>query len=143
MGLHDDARDVTGADRGRVAARLGAGSFALLGTGFGIGAAWAVAHLERTGELPMTPFGFRALDGLFLQLGTRWASFLGAALAGVCALLVLAAVWLWRGERRGLRLGAAMTAPGLVLGTGFALPFLLIGLPVGLVLALAGRRSLR
>jgi hypothetical protein len=123
--------------------RLAAAHYALLGAGFGAGALWAVAHLRRTGELPMTPFGFRALSGPFEQLGTRWFSVLGVALAGVCALDVLAGVWLWRGKRRGLKLGAATTLPGLVLGAGFALPFLLLGLPVSLLTALAGRRTLR
>jgi hypothetical protein len=117
--------------------------FALLGVGFGVPSLWAVEHLQRMGELPMTPFGFRALSGPFEQLGPTWFSRLGVALAGVSGLYLLAGVWLWRGERRGLRLGAAAAAPGLVLGAGFALPLLLIGLPVSLLLALSGRRSLR
>jgi len=128
---------------GRVAIRLAGANFALLGAGFGLGALWAVAHLQRTGELPMTPWGFRAMSGPVEALGPRWVSALGAAFAGVCSLYVLAGAWLWRGERRGLRLGAAASAPGLVLGVAFALPFLLLGLPVSLLLAIAGRRTLR
>jgi hypothetical protein len=123
--------------------RVAGALFAVLGLGFGVPALWAVDHLQRTGELPMTPFGFRALSGPFEQLGTTWFSRLGVALAGVSSLYVLAGVWLWRGERRGLRLGGAAAVPGLVLATGFALPFMLIGLPVSLILALVGRRSLR
>ena len=96
---------------GRVAIRLAGANFALLGAGFGLGALWAVAHLQRTGELPMTPWGFRAMSGPVEALGPRWVSALGAVFAGVCSLYVLAGVWLWRGERRGLRLGAAASAP--------------------------------
>ena len=123
--------------------RVAGAGYALLGATFGGSALWAIDHLRRTGELPMTPFGFRALSGPFEQFGTTWFSRLGHALAAVSALQVVAGVWLWRGERRGLRLGAATIVPGLVLGTGFALPFQLLGLPICLILALAGRRSLR
>jgi hypothetical protein len=90
----------------------------------------------------MTPFGFRALSGPFEQLGSGWFSILGVALTMVCALQGLAAVRLWRGERRGLRLAVASSPLSLALGVGFALPFLLIGIPVSLALAVAGRRSL-
>ncbi|HEY8168428.1 MAG: hypothetical protein ACHQ02_03425 [Candidatus Limnocylindrales bacterium] len=139
-------RDEVPRDRGStqiLAIRLAAASYAVLGVGFGSGAVWAVAQLQRRGELPMTPFGFRALSGPFERLGTGWFSALGLALAGVGALHVLAGAWLWQGKRRGLELGAATTIPALVLGAGFALPLLIVGLPVSLLLALAGRRTLR
>jgi len=122
---------------------LAGANLALLGVGFGLSALWAIARLQRTGELPMTPWGFRALSGPTDALGPRWVSVLGAVFAGVCSLYVLAGAWLWRGQRRGLHLAAAASVPGLILGAGFALPFLLLGLPVSLVLALAGRRTLR
>jgi hypothetical protein len=114
-----------------------------LGLGFGLGAVWAILHLQRTGELPMTPWGFRALAGPFERLGTGWFSVLGAALAFVCALDVMAGIRLWQGRRDGFALGMATTLPGLVLGLGFALPFLLIGIPARAILALVGRPSLR
>jgi hypothetical protein len=37
--------------------------------GFGIAMPIALSHLARTGELPMTPWGFRAISGPFEQLG--------------------------------------------------------------------------
>jgi hypothetical protein len=117
--------------------------YALLGTGFGAGALWATIHLRRTGELPMTPFGFRALSGPFERFGTDWFSAFGVSLAAMCALNVIGGVWLWRGRRRGLRLTLATFVPTMALGVGFALPFLLIGIPVAAVVALAGRASLR
>lgn len=129
--------------RPTAAVRVAAANLALLGAAFGGGAIWAVTHLRRTGELPMTPFGFRALSGPFEQLGTGSFSILAVALAAVCAVQGLAATWLWRGERRGLRLAAASSPFALALGVGFALPFLLLGVPVSLALAVAGRRSLR
>jgi hypothetical protein len=116
--------------------------FILLGIGFGGGAGLAVAHLRQTGELPMTPFGFRALSGPFEELGQRWFSVLGAALVVVCAIDIVAGVLLWRGRRRGLELGAATTLPAFILAVGFALPFLLVGVPLRMALAIAGRRSL-
>jgi hypothetical protein len=128
---------------GRLATRISGGAHALLGASFGIGAVWATFHLRRTGELPMTPFGFRALSGPFERLGPDAFSALGIALAAVSALNVVAGMWLWRGERRGLRLGLATFAPTMALGIGFALPFLLLGIPISIVLAVAGRRTLR
>ena len=111
-----------------------------LGAAFGIGALWATLHLQRTGELPMTPWGFRALSGPFERLGTDAFTALGVALTGLSALNVLAGRWLWRGEHRGLRLSQVTFVPTMLLGLGFALPFLLIGLPISLALALAGHR---
>jgi hypothetical protein len=90
----------------------------------------------------MTPFGFRALSGPFERLGSDRFSALAIGLAAVSALNVLAGVWLWRGERRGLRLSLATFAPTMALGVGFALPFLLIGIPISTALAIAGKRAL-
>ena len=128
---------------GRRATRVAGAMHALLGAGFGVGAIWAAMHLRRTGELPMTPFGFRALSGPFERFGADWVCALAIALAGMCALNVVAGVSLWRGRRLGLRLSLATFVPTMALGVGFALPFLLIGIPISTVLALAGRRSLR
>lgn len=127
----------------RPMARIAGAVHALLGAGFGIGALWAVLHLRRTGELPMTSWGFRALSGPFERLGTDGFSALGLGLVVLSLLNVVAGAWLWRGERRGLRLSLATFVPTMALGVGFALPFLLIGLPISVVLAVAGRRTLR
>jgi hypothetical protein len=112
-----------------------------LGAGFGIGSAVTLMLLARDGELPMTPWGFRSMSGPFEDLGSTWFQVLGWALVGVCALDAVAGVWLWQGRRRGADLGLATTVPALVLGAGFALPFLLVGVPirVGLVVAARGR----
>jgi hypothetical protein len=114
-----------------------------LGTGFGLGAVLALRHLGETGELPMTPWGFRALSGPFEQLGEEAFTTLGWALTGICALDVVAGVWLWRGRRRGALLSLATTPVALGLGAGFALPFLLAGIPIREALVVAGRRGLR
>ena len=129
--------------RERLAARLAGAAFIALGMAFGPASLWAVAHLRRTGELPMTPFGFRALSGPFERLGQTAFSALGLALVATCLADVIAGAWLWRGERRGLRVGAATTVPAFLLASGFALPFLLLGIPIRVALAYAGRRSLR
>jgi hypothetical protein len=123
--------------------RVAGGGHILLGAAFGPAALWATMHLRRSGELPMTPFGFRALSGPFERLGPTRFSALGIALTAISALNVVSGAWLWRGERRGLGLSLATFPPAMALGVGFALPFLLIGLPISLLLAVAGRRSLR
>ena len=56
---------------------------------------------------------------------------------------VLAAFWLWQRRRRGAVLGLATTPLALGLGAGFALPFLLLGVPIRVGLVVAGRDALR
>jgi hypothetical protein len=90
----------------------------------------------------MTPFGFRAFSGPFENLGKGPFMALSAALAGVCALDVLAGIWLWRGRRRGATLGLVTTPLAFGLSLGFALPFQLVGIPIRAALALAARRGL-
>jgi hypothetical protein len=118
-------------------------TYVALGLGFGAGALVALGSLAREGELPMTPWGFRALSGPFERLDQQQFTALGLGLVGVCALDVVAGVWLWQGRRRGANLGLATTVPALALGAGFALPFLLAGVPIRVALVLAGRRTLR
>jgi hypothetical protein len=111
--------------------------------GFGIAMPITLAHLARTGELPMSPFGFRSFSGPFEQLGREAFTALGWVLVAVCVLDVLAGVWLWQGKRAGARLGLATTPLALALGVGFALPFLLLLAPIRAGLVLADWRSLR
>jgi hypothetical protein len=115
-----------------------------LGLGFGIGTAIALDHRRREGELPMTPWGFRALaGGSFDDLTPEQFTALGSVLVGVCALNVLAGTWLWQGRRRGAALALATSPVTFALAVGLALPFLLAGVPVSAALVVAGRRSLR
>lgn len=74
-------------------------------TGFAAGAVWSLWYLGQHGELPMTPFGFRAFSGPFEALGTTRFTALGWLFVGVCAVEALAGFWLWRGRRRGGRAG--------------------------------------
>lgn len=115
-----------------------------LGLGFGIGAVIALEHRRREGELPMTPWGFRAFaGGPFDDLAPEQFTVLGWAVVGVCIANVVAGMWLWQGRRRGGALSLATSPVAFALGIGFALPLLLAGLPICLALVLAGRRSLR
>ena len=102
--------------------RAAALSFILEAAGFGLAMPIALAHLHRTGELPMTPWGFRAFAGPFEKLGHDQFAALGWTLVAALSVDVLAGVWLWRGQRRGARLGLAMTPVVLALASGFALP---------------------
>jgi hypothetical protein len=127
-----------------LAIRAAAVMYIALGLGFSIGTAITLDHLAREGELPMTPWGFRSLGGgLFEQQAPEQFAALGWALVGVCAVDVVAGVWLWQGRRRGAVLGIATSPLALGLGAGFALPFLLAGVPMRVALILAGRRDLR
>lgn len=127
-----------------IAIRAAAVTYVALGLGFGIGTAVTLVYYARDGELPMTPFGFRSLaGGPFESLPPEQFAALGWALVGVCALDVAAGISLWQGRRRGAALGLATTPVALGLGAGFALPFLLIGVPIRAALVIAGRRRLR
>jgi hypothetical protein len=124
--------------------RAAAVLYLALGIGFGVGAAITLDHLRREGELPMTPFGFRSLaGGPFEELATEQFRALGWALVGVCTLDVVSAGLLWRGRRAGAVLGLATTPVALILAVGFALPFLIVGIPIRVALVLSGRRALR
>ena len=125
------------------ASRAAALIYLVLGIGFGAGAVITLDHHGRTGELPMTPWGFRAFAGPFERLGPDRLRALLWAFLGVCALDVVAGAGLWRGRRRGATLGLATTPVAFGLSAGFALPFLLVGIPIRVALVLAGRRSLR
>jgi hypothetical protein len=125
------------------AIRAAAVTYVVLGVGFGVTTAITLDHFARSGELPMSPFGFRSLSGPFEQLGRVSFLVLGWILVGVCALDVLAGVWLWQGRRRGAALGLASSPVAFLLGLGFALPFLLAGVPIRAGLVLANRRSLQ
>ena len=123
--------------------RAAAAVLVAIGLGFGLPVPIVVEHLRRTGELPMTPFGFRAYSGPAEALGPEAFEALLWAFAAVCAADVAAGVLTWRGDARGPRLAAVATPPGLALGLGFALPFYLAAIPIWSVLLLAGRRRRR
>ena len=128
---------------GSPATRIASLMYVALGLGFGVGGLVTLVYRARTGELPMTPWGFRAFSGPFERHAPRQFRALSWGLVGFCAADVLAGAWLWRGQQRGATLGLATTLPALVLGAGFALPFLLAGVPIRVAFVLAGRRTLR
>jgi hypothetical protein len=123
--------------------RAAAALQALLGVGFGAGAIVTLANLATSGELPMTPFGFRMFSGPFERLGTAAFSALLSAFAGICALDLVAARWLWQGRRRGATLGWITSIPAFALSVGFALPIMLVAVPIRVALLVSGRRALR
>jgi hypothetical protein len=125
------------------APRAAGAIYLVLGIGFGVGAVVTLLQFARRGELPMTPWGFRSMSGPFEGLGAKRFSMLGWSFVAVCALDALAGIWLWQGRRRGARIGMLTSPLALILGAGFALPFLLVGVPIRLGRTWAGRRSLR
>lgn len=148
--MHDDpsvtdkveTKDGAKVDARRFWVRIAAASL-ILDAGFGVAMPIALTHLDRTGELPMTPWGFRAFSGPFEQLGRDRFAILGWSLVAVCALDVVAGVWLWRERRRGAILALATTPVAFSLAVGFALPFMLLPAPIRAALIVAGRRNLR
>ena len=117
---------------------------ASLGVGFGTVMLISLDRLARGRELPMTPFGFRAFaGGPFDELPPPVFQAMGWVLVATCALDVLAGGWLWKGQRRGARLALATSPVGLGLSIGFALPFLLIGIPLRAALIVLGRKHWR
>lgn len=81
------------------------------------------------------------MAGPFQDLGPEAFTALGWMLVGVSTLDVIAGAWLWQGRRRGFRLGIATALPAFVLGLGFDLPLLLIGVPVRTALDVIGRHG--
>lgn len=117
---------------------------ASLGIGFGTAMVISLRRLAQRRELPMTPFGFRAFaGGPFDALSPRAFKAMGWLLVTTSALDVLAGTWLWKGQRRGGRLGLATSPVSLALSAGFALPFLLIGVPIRAALIGIGRKGLK
>lgn len=128
-------------DRGG-ALRMAAALHVLLGLAFRVGSPPVLVYLARNGELPMSPFGWRCMAGPVEQLRPVPFMTLGWTLVAVCALDVAAGRWLWRGRRRGLLLGVATNASAFALGLAFALPVLVVGVPLRAALAWAGRGGL-
>jgi hypothetical protein len=118
-------------------------AYILPALGFGIPTPFVLWHLVRTGELPMTPFGFRSHSGPFEAVGQDGFVALGIAFLGVCAVDVLAGAWLLRGRRRGAVVGLAATPVTLFFAAGFAFPFLLAAIPIRVVLTAAAWPKLR
>jgi hypothetical protein len=129
--------------RGSRALRSAAVLHLFLGLAFGLGTPPVLAYFARNGEFPMSPFGWRYLDGgPFKPLGPEALMALGSTLVGVSTLDVIAGIWLWRGEQRGPRLALTTDLLALALGAGFELPLLLAGVPMRAALVWAGRRGL-
>jgi hypothetical protein len=115
-----------------------------LGLAFGGAMMISLEHLARRDELPMTPFGFRAFGGgPFDALGRRGFVAAGCVLIGCAIADVIAGRWLVTGRARGARLATITTPLDIVLGVGFALPFLLVAVPIRAALIARGRRGLR
>ena len=117
--------------------------FLFNGVAFGASVPLVLTYLDRNGELPMSPFGWRHMAGPAEQLGPEAFAVLGWTFVAVCAADVVAGVGLRRGRRWGARLGLVTSPVALAFGVGFDLPLVLIGVPLRVALLLAGRRSLR
>src|SRR5262245_17656307 len=118
-------------------------AYILPALGFGIPTPFVLRHLAQTGELPMTPFGFRAHSGPFEQYGHAAFMVLGAVLIASFAIDAAAGVRLWRRRRWGALLGLAATPLTLVMTYGFAFPFLLAAIPIRLLLTAGAWPKLR
>lgn len=125
--------------------RWAAALYIFLGIAFGASVPWVLISFASTGELPVT-FGFRSLAGGPLEyLSAELFMAAGWFLVAISAIDVVAGVLLWRGRRVGAVIGLVTDPPALALGWGFALPLLVIGVPIRAALAItslaAGRRT--
>jgi hypothetical protein len=116
--------------------------YTVIGLSFGVSTPFVLAHLGRTGALPYM-FGFRALAGPFESLGQPTFTALGWLLVAASWLNVAVGLLLWRGRREGAWLAVGSTPVTLALAIGFALPLVVIGLPVGALLLVLGRGGLK
>ena len=124
-------------------ARWAALAYILPAIGFGVPTPFVLSHLARTGELPMTPFGFRSHSGPFEQYGQEAFVVLGGVLMVSCVVDAAAGVGLWRGRRRGAAVGITATPLTLAMSYGFAFPFLFAAIPIRLLLTAAAWPRLR
>jgi hypothetical protein len=83
------------------------------------------------------------MAGPFDDLPPRAFTALGLVLVVISAFDVIAGVLLWRGRRPGAQIGLGTDPVVFVLGLGFAMPFLLIGVVVRAVLTLGTWQRLR
>ena len=126
-----------------IALRAASVGYVLPGLGFGIGALVTIRHLAEHGELPMTPWGFRAFDGPAVRLGPEAVTALLWLITAACDVDVAAGVGIWQRRRTAALVGVATTPVQLALSAGFLLPFLLAAIPLRLGSLAAGRRQLR
>jgi len=117
--------------------RLAATLYVFLGLAFGVSAPVVLAFYADNGYLP-TMLSFRALAGPVEELGRTAFLAAGFALVASSAVSVVAGLLLWRGQRRGVQLGLLVDPVVFALGLGFALPLLLIGVPVRAALVVVG-----
>ncbi len=130
-----------------MARRIAAILYFVPGLGFAISTLLILAYLDRRGELPMTPFGWRLMGSTVPGMGADQLTLLGRALAwvliGVSAVDIATGRWLWRDRHLGRVIGLATTPLSLGLGLLFQLPFLIVVAPLraGLVIADSRRSS--
>lgn len=129
-----------------MAHRITAILYVVPGLGFAVSTLAILAYLDRRGELPMTPFGFRLLGSTVPGMGTEQLTPLSRALAwlliGVSAVDGATGAWLEQDRRRGSVVGLATTPVSFGLGLVLQLPFLLVVAPLrALLVIVASRRS--
>lgn len=134
---------IEGAPPATGVAKAAGHAYVLPALAFGIPTPFVLWHLVRTGELPMTPFGFRSHSGPFEQYGQNGFVALGFVLMASCLVDTLAGAWLLRGRRLGAVLGLAATPLTTFMAYGFAFPFLFAAIPIRLALTVRAWPKLR
>ena len=100
-----------------MARRFAAILYFVPGLGFVVSTLMVLAYLDRRGELPMTPFGWRLMGSTVPGMGADRLTPMGRALAwlliGVSAVDAATGRWLWQDRRRGRVIGLATTPVNL------------------------------
>ena len=103
--------------------RIAAISLWINGIGFGVFCIPAIRNLLMGRDIPIV-MGFPAYGrGPFERIGIPTTVPLLVAFLLVCALLVVAGIFLWGGSKLGAILALALLPAGAVFWWGFALPF--------------------
>jgi hypothetical protein len=114
------------------------------GLGIALSTLAILAYLDRRGELPMTPFGWRLLGSKVPGMGADQLTPLGRGLAwvliGVSVADVVTGIWLWQGRTRGTVAGLLTTPVSFGLAVLFQLPFVVVVVPLRALLVIVGSR---
>ncbi len=121
--------------------------YAVPGVGCAVATLAILLYHRESGELPMTPFGWRLLGGPYPEIGTDRLTPLGWALAWILIAVsivdVLIGRWLWQGRLRGALLALVMAPLSFTLGWLFALPYLIVMAPLRAIASVVAWRDLR
>ena len=117
--------------------------FLVFGLGFLLANMPVIAHMISQRRFPVV-FGIPLMGSSYTEsLGMDFMIAASVVFQGVSALDVLAGYWLWKSDKRGVRLGLALLPIGLPFWILFQLPIFLVLGPLRAIALAIGWKSLR